>query len=58
MEQPVDAKAYYGYLFEDNKKPTKILDALLRGIANYIVRHLLKILRSLLRDTVTDWPLD
>jgi hypothetical protein len=44
MEQPVDSKAYYGYLFEDNKKPTKILDALLRGIANYIVRHLLKLL--------------
>jgi hypothetical protein len=38
MEQPVDSKAYYGYLFEDNKKPTETLDALLRGIANYIVR--------------------
>ena len=38
MEQNVDPKAYYGYLFEPNKKPTKVLDALLRGIANYIVR--------------------
>jgi hypothetical protein len=46
MEQPVDSKAYYGYLFEDNKKPTKILDALLRGIANYIVRYLLKLPRA------------
>ncbi|KAH7319403.1 hypothetical protein BKA65DRAFT_101558 [Rhexocercosporidium sp. MPI-PUGE-AT-0058] len=31
-----DAKAYYGYLFEADKKPTKVLDALLRGIATYI----------------------
>ncbi|PBP16494.1 hypothetical protein BUE80_DR012784 [Diplocarpon rosae] len=31
-----DAKAYYGYLFEADKKPTKLLDALLRGIAAYI----------------------
>jgi hypothetical protein len=46
MEQPVDAKAYYGYLFEDNKKPTKILDALLRGVANYIVRHPLRLSRA------------
>jgi len=37
MEQTADAKIYYGYLFEANKKPTKVLDALLRGIANYIV---------------------
>lgn len=37
MSQPVDGKAYYGYLFETDKKPTKVLDALLRGIANYIV---------------------
>jgi hypothetical protein len=37
MAQPVDGKAYYGYLFETDKKPTKVLDALLRGIANYIV---------------------
>ncbi|KAH6669435.1 hypothetical protein B0J14DRAFT_486930, partial [Halenospora varia] len=36
MAQPVDPKAYYGYLFHDDKKPTKVLDALLRGIANYI----------------------
>lgn len=32
----VDGKAYYGYLFEANKQPTKVLDALLRGIANHI----------------------
>ena len=32
-----DAKGYYGYLFESDKKPTKVLDALLRGIAIYIV---------------------
>ncbi|OWP04158.1 hypothetical protein B2J93_367 [Marssonina coronariae] len=31
-----DAKAYYGYLFEADKKPTKVLDALLRAIAGYI----------------------
>jgi len=37
MAQPVDGRAYYGYLFETDKKPTKVLDALLRGIANYIV---------------------
>ncbi|EPE24214.1 hypothetical protein GLAREA_08064 [Glarea lozoyensis ATCC 20868] len=37
MSQPsVDAKAYYGYLFHENKKPTEVLDALLRGIAIYI----------------------
>jgi hypothetical protein len=32
-----DAKTYYGYLFEVDKKPTKVLDALLRGVAVYIV---------------------
>ncbi|KAG9243404.1 hypothetical protein BJ878DRAFT_510966 [Calycina marina] len=36
MAQPVDGKAYYGYLFQHTQKPTKVLDALLRGIANYI----------------------
>ncbi|TVY94117.1 hypothetical protein LAWI1_G000505 [Lachnellula willkommii] len=36
MAQPVDAKAYYGYLFAADKKPTKVLDALLRGIAKHI----------------------
>jgi hypothetical protein len=38
MAQTIDPKAYYGYLFKSDKKPTKVLDALLRGIANYIVR--------------------
>jgi len=28
---------YYGYLFEPDKKPTKILESLLRGIADHIV---------------------
>lgn len=37
MAQTVDPRAYYGYLFAQ-KRPTKLLDALLRGIANYIVR--------------------
>jgi hypothetical protein len=37
MSQNGNAKAYYGYLFEPDKKPTKVLDALLRGIALYIV---------------------
>jgi hypothetical protein len=38
-EQPpkADAKGYYGYLFNDQKQPTPVMDALLRGIANYIV---------------------
>lgn len=31
------AKTYYGYLFNAEKKPTKILDALLRSLGNYIV---------------------
>jgi hypothetical protein len=42
-EQPVDAKAYYGYLFEQGdqiKKASKILDALLRAIGQYIVSFL------------------
>lgn len=34
---PVDAKDFYGYLYEANKTPTKVLDALLRAIALYIV---------------------
>jgi hypothetical protein len=50
MAQPVDAKAYYGYLFEENKKPTKVLDALLRGIANYIVWELLALLPTCSRE--------
>lgn len=29
--------AFYGQMFEKDKKPTAQLDALLRGIANYIV---------------------
>ncbi|KAE8450638.1 hypothetical protein EG329_005982 [Mollisiaceae sp. DMI_Dod_QoI] len=37
-----DPKAYYGYLFEVDKKPTRTLDALLRGIAGYIVSTALR----------------
>jgi hypothetical protein len=37
-DEAIDGKSYYGYLFEDDKKPSKLLDALLRGIAKYIVR--------------------
>lgn len=37
-DDAVDPKAFYGYLFELDKKPTEKLDRLLRGIANYIVR--------------------
>jgi hypothetical protein len=40
-QRPVDPKDYYGYLFEADKKPTKTLDAMLRGIARYIVSHYL-----------------
>lgn len=32
-----DPKVFYGYLFEADKKPTRTLDALLKGIAGYIV---------------------
>ncbi|KUJ24396.1 uncharacterized protein LY89DRAFT_679553 [Mollisia scopiformis] len=35
-----DPKAFYGYLFEVDKKPTKTLDALLRGIAGYISENI------------------
>ena len=36
--QPDDAaKAYYGYLFEADKNPTKVFNALLRAIAQHIV---------------------
>ncbi|RDW87526.1 hypothetical protein BP5796_03220 [Coleophoma crateriformis] len=34
---PDDAKAYYGYLFEPDKKPTKVLEQLLRALAHHIV---------------------
>lgn len=41
MPKPaVDAKDYYGYLYEANKTPTKVLDALLRAIAQHIVSAL------------------
>lgn len=38
------SKDYYGYLFEDNKTPTKTLDAVLRAIAKHIVRSALVLL--------------
>lgn len=37
-----DGKVFYGYLFSKAKPfpaPTPVLDALLRAIAQYIVRH-------------------
>lgn len=34
----VEQKDFYGYLFDEHKSPTPVLNALLRGIANYIVR--------------------
>lgn len=38
MPKPAaEAKDFYGYLYEANKTPTKVLDALLRAIALYIV---------------------
>ncbi|TAQ87489.1 hypothetical protein B7494_g4190 [Chlorociboria aeruginascens] len=40
MSQTVDPEAYYGYLFDKDKKPTRVLDALLRGIAAYIVEEI------------------
>lgn len=36
--QAPDPKAYYGYLFKPDKTPTDTLDALLRAVAQYIVR--------------------
>lgn len=36
-----DNSSYYGYLYEANKTPTKIFNALLRAIGQYIVSPLL-----------------
>lgn len=36
--EPDDPKSFYGYLFKDDKSPNKVLDALLRAIAQHIVR--------------------
>ncbi|KAI1123283.1 hypothetical protein F5Y10DRAFT_55549 [Nemania abortiva] len=36
----VDGKAYYKYLFNDDKSPTDTLDALLRAIGQYIIDHI------------------
>ncbi|PKS12703.1 hypothetical protein jhhlp_000911 [Lomentospora prolificans] len=35
--QTPDTKAFYGYLFEPDRTPTEILDALLRAIAQHII---------------------
>ncbi|KAA8574886.1 hypothetical protein EYC84_004127 [Monilinia fructicola] len=35
----VEPKEFYGYLFDANKSPTPVLNALLRGIANYIIEN-------------------
>ncbi|KLU88139.1 hypothetical protein MAPG_07126 [Magnaporthiopsis poae ATCC 64411] len=37
---PVDPKAYYGYLFGDDKAPTPVLNALLKAIAQHIIDEL------------------
>ena len=37
MAQPVDAAAYYGDLLDSDKKPSRVMVALLTGIAKYIV---------------------
>lgn len=55
MAQPVDAKAFYGYLFEADKKPTKVLDALLRGIAKHIVSRLMMALLAPVRQILTSY---
>jgi hypothetical protein len=48
QSQSPDPKTYYGYLFESDKKPTPVLDALLRAIANHIVSFgpILRLLRD------------
>lgn len=37
---PVDPEAYYGYLFDDEKAATPVLNALLRAVAQHIVEEL------------------
>lgn len=37
---PVDPKAYYGYVFDDEKAPTPVLNALLKAITQHIVDEL------------------
>lgn len=36
--QAPGTKAFYGYLFKPDKTPTETLDALLRAVAQHIVR--------------------
>ena len=53
-------KNYYEYMFQPDKKPTKQLDSLLRGIANYIVGHgILGAQRHkiLTRNRLTQWEI-
>ncbi|ELR02299.1 hypothetical protein GMDG_05368 [Pseudogymnoascus destructans 20631-21] len=40
MAQPQDAAAYYGDLLDSDKKPSRVMVALLTGIAKYIVKNL------------------
>jgi hypothetical protein len=35
----IDPRTFYGYLFEQDKQPSKVLDAMLRSITRYIARH-------------------
>ncbi|KAI1338330.1 hypothetical protein F5Y15DRAFT_125562 [Xylariaceae sp. FL0016] len=37
QELPVDGKAFYGYLYNKDKTPTALLDALLRAVGQYII---------------------
>lgn len=58
--KPVNAKEFYGYLYEPNKTPSKVLDALLRAIGQYIVsRHYQISLMALDRGVwrLTSWRL-
>ncbi|CAJ2499794.1 Uu.00g026470.m01.CDS01 [Anthostomella pinea] len=39
QKPPVDGSTYYGYLFNGDKTPTDLLNALLRAIGQYIIDH-------------------
>ncbi|KAI1187646.1 hypothetical protein F5B17DRAFT_311671 [Nemania serpens] len=40
QKSQVDGKSYYGYLYNEDKSPTPIFDALLRATAQYIIDHI------------------
>ncbi|CRK47105.1 hypothetical protein BN1723_020185, partial [Verticillium longisporum] len=39
-ESPKTSPAYWGYLFQDDKTPTKTLEALLRAVAKHIMTEI------------------